>query len=114
MLRLLVIIMADLLGHLLLAAFATAALSVTIAKSAIGSPLRRWAYHLGEMVGDMVSCYYCISHWIAFAFVLTGFAPYRATWFATIYDIVLWTFAIVGMAAILSGVIIILKRQQQD
>jgi hypothetical protein len=53
-------------------------LSQTLAKERIFAPLRRQLGGMKTWVGYLVSCPWCVSHWIAFVLVpLTGLYPVR-------------------------------------
>ncbi len=55
-------------------------LSYTIAKERIFAPLRDRLGGRRTWAGYLVSCPYCVSHWVAFALVpLTGTYPIRAS-----------------------------------
>lgn len=95
-----------------LLALATAALSVTIAKSTVGAPLRHAGYLVSDTIGDLLSCYYCISHWIALALVF-WFMPGNQAWLPYLVAMAVYSFAIVALAALISGLIIALKKQSQ-
>lgn len=95
-----------------LLALATAALSVTIAKSTVGTPLRHAGYLISDAIGDLLSCYYCVSHWIAAVLVL-WFMPRNQAWPDYLIAITVYSFAIVALAALISGLIIALKKHSQ-
>ncbi|MEP6654665.1 MAG: DUF1360 domain-containing protein, partial [Myxococcales bacterium] len=61
------------LAQLLLVALVVMGLSHTIARERIGEPLRRWLGGKETWLGYLVSCPYCLSHWLAMALVpVTG------------------------------------------
>ena len=91
---------------------ATAAISVTISKSNIGAPLRRGAFAIHDSLGAMVSCYYCIAHWIALGFALVYQQP-AANLGLHFVNLIVLTFATVAVAAIFAGLIIALKKFSQ-
>ncbi|MEO5767176.1 MAG: DUF1360 domain-containing protein [Polyangia bacterium] len=61
------------LVQLLLLALVVMGLSHTIARERIAEPLRRWLGGKETWLGYLVSCPYCLSHWLAMALVpVTG------------------------------------------
>jgi hypothetical protein len=68
---------------LLLLGAATGAISMTVSKSKFFKPLRNylnefstgfnWVARVGGFLGDLVSCPYCTSHWVAFLLTLAYF-----------------------------------------
>lgn len=60
-------------GHLLVVSAVVMGLAQTIAKERIFAPLRDRLGNKETWLGYLVSCPYCVSHWLAFAIVpLTG------------------------------------------
>lgn len=49
---------------------ATAAISFLIAQSSLFGGLRRWVYKHSKHLYNLVTCYYCLSHWVALAMVI--------------------------------------------
>lgn len=86
---------------------ATTAISVTISKSEAFSPVRESVYKLSSWLGELVSCSYCLSHWVAFVFVLIYRPVIIEKYF--VIDLVVSAFSIVTVSAILSGIIIKMK-----
>ncbi|MBC8132224.1 MAG: DUF1360 domain-containing protein [Deltaproteobacteria bacterium] len=63
-------------GQLIAVALVVMGLSHTIARERIGEPLRRRLTARNAWLGYLVSCPYCLSHWIAMILVpLTGTYP---------------------------------------
>ena len=56
--------------RLALLAPAVAVVSMTVTMSKLFSPLRKVAKSGSEWLGELLSCPYCISHWVALAAVL--------------------------------------------
>ncbi len=85
-------------------ALATAAISVTISKARIFASVREWVTAHSTWLGELISCSYCTSHWVAIAFV----AIYRPVLIPqqAVVDLIVSVFAMVGIAAVMSGVII--------
>jgi len=48
---------------------ATASISFTIAEAKVCLPLREWAKRRSSLLGELLSCGYCVGHWVAFALV---------------------------------------------
>jgi hypothetical protein len=60
---------------LVLITLATASLSLTLAKSHVTASAREWVSARWPLGGKLFGCAYCISHWVALAFMLlSGFA----------------------------------------
>ena len=81
---------------------AAAAVSVTLTKAKIFHRVRlavsrRWEW------GELVHCHYCVVHWVALFLVLV-YQP-RPVQAAPPLDLLVAAFAIVGISAILMGVI---------
>ena len=58
------------LGQLLEMGVATGVASLTITRSRPLRPVRDWIYNRSLWWGELVSCPYCMSHWVAAALVL--------------------------------------------
>jgi hypothetical protein len=71
----------DALGNILVAALATWQLVDIIRHAAIAAPIRLWAQAAADsggrwaFVGKLLLCPYCLSHWVAAAFVLALASP---------------------------------------
>jgi hypothetical protein len=93
-------------------ALATAAISVTTSKARVFASARRWIASRSDWFGDLVSCTYCTSHWVAIAFV----AIYRPVivhqWI--VIDLIVSVFTTVALSAIISGAIIKLNPFHGD
>ena len=48
----------------------TASLSYTITETKIFEPFRKWLREKNEFMGKLVSCGYCMGHWIALVLVV--------------------------------------------
>lgn len=48
---------------------AVASISFTISETRLFAPLRTWIMDRNAFVGEIVSCGYCLGHWVAFALV---------------------------------------------
>jgi hypothetical protein len=45
---------------------ATSTISLTITRAKVSRPLRGWVTRRNNFFGEMITCPYCTSHWIAF------------------------------------------------
>lgn len=88
--------------YLAVLAMAVSAFSVTATKSVVTKPLRQWLTIHWPFAGKLMSCPYCLSHWVAF--ILAPMAGIRLLewWLPNLLVVV---FAIVAMAALCSAVI---------
>jgi hypothetical protein len=84
----------------IIVAFAVSACSITLAKSHMMIPYRRL---MGKMrLGNLARCHYCTSHWLSMA-VVAAYQPSVGAGFWP--DLIVAWLAIVGLAALISGVI---------
>lgn len=49
--------------------FVTASISFTVTETKIFMPLREWVKGENSFLGKLLSCGYCLGHWIAFVMV---------------------------------------------
>lgn len=49
--------------------FVTASISFTVTETKLLLPLREWTKRRNAFLGELISCGYCFTHWIAFALV---------------------------------------------
>jgi len=89
---------------LLYLAFATSAISVTLTRADIAQGLRDWLERLVAPRPHPLSCPYCTSHWVSILLVMV-YRPAALTLFAP-FDLMVTWLAIVGMAGVISGVIV--------
>ncbi len=85
-------------------ALATAAISVTISKARLFASAREWIAKRNTWLGELMSCSYCTSHWVAIALVAIYRPVLVSQWI--IVDLFVSVFAVVAIAAIVSGMII--------
>lgn len=84
-----------------LLSLATAACSLTIAKSTITDGLRDWALRRVLPVGQLLSCPYCLSHWIAFILMLWAKPVlFNGFWI----NLCVGTFSLIGGSTIVVGI----------
>jgi hypothetical protein len=88
-------------------AFAVAALSITIARSSFTNWLRDILDKRIPIIGKLLSCPYCVSHWVAFGISFWMFYP---EWPLLLFA----TFALVGASALIIGVIMRLFLSHED
>lgn len=84
-------------------ALATAAISVTISRAWIFASFRMWVSYHSAWLGELVSCSYCLSHWVAIVLV----AIYRPVIIKhlVVIDLVVSVFVMVTLAAITGGLV---------
>lgn len=85
-------------------ALATAAISVTVSKARVSASAREWIASRSTWLGELVSCSYCTSHWVAIALVAIYRPVLISQWI--VVDLLVSVFGMVAIAAIVSGVII--------
>lgn len=83
---------------------AVAAISMTIAKGKIFLPLRQWVEDRNEWLGNLVSCPYCTSHWVAVV-VVALYQPKLTSFTFGIVDLIVSVFAIVTLSSFFAGLI---------
>lgn len=93
-------------------ALAVAAIAVTTSKSRMFTPTRKWVAGRSNLLGELASCHYCTSHWVAFVLVAIYRPVLVPQWF--LLDLLVSVFAVVAIAAVISGVIIKLTPFQAD
>ena len=86
----------------IIASFAISACSLTLTRSAMMIPLRRWIRSKNSFFGAMISCHYCTSHWLAAMVVVISTPAVDGGFFL---DLVLAWLGLVGISALISGVI---------
>lgn len=43
---------------------ATSSIAITVTKSILFEPVRKFVKNLNPKLGELISCYFCLSHWI--------------------------------------------------
>jgi hypothetical protein len=84
----------------IIAGFAVSACSITLSKSAMMTPYRKVMKWAG--LENLARCHWCTSHWLAIAVVATS-KPVVGGFFWL--DLILAVFALVGIAGLISGLI---------
>lgn len=92
--------MLDAIAHLMVLGAASAALSVTVARSHVFGSVRSWVASISRVAGDLVSCHYCMGHWAA-VIALVAWPPAEWTWGTMIVS---WL-AITGLSGYFSRLI---------
>ncbi len=92
------------LYQVIVLALATAAISVTTSKSRLFASAREWSAKKNTWLGELVSCSYCTSHWVAITLVVIYQPVVVSQW--VVIDLFVSVFVIVAIAAIVSGVVI--------
>lgn len=88
---------------LLLISAATSAISLTISRAKIFEWLRKGLPKRkppGKFLAELISCPYCISHWVALALVWAYPLRFTGNFYV---DLIVLTFAVVGISAVMSG-----------
>lgn len=86
---------------LILISLAVASTSMTISKSTLFSPLRIWIKNKDELCCELISCPYCVSHWISLFISLLIDITVTNSWL-NIYIIM---FSIIALSAFWCGLI---------
>lgn len=92
-------------------ALATAAISLTITKGRIFTSAREWIAGRNKWLGELMSCPYCTSHWVAIVLVAIYRPVIIQQWF--LIDLLVSVFAMVAMSAVICGVVIKLSPSQE-
>ena len=87
-------------------ALAVSVASITITKAKVSAPLRAWLKRHSSFLGELTSCPYCFSHWLAFgvalayrpALALSGFWP---------LDLFVAALVLVALASLTTGLIFV-------
>lgn len=84
---------------IIITAMAVSTISLTVSKSKIFESTRTFITNKSYWFGELVSCFYCFSHWVAACVV-------AATDLKTNYGFIITTLAIINIAAIFTGIIL--------
>jgi len=85
-------------------ALATAAISVTVSRARVFASAREWIAARSSWLGELVSCSYCTSHWVAIALVAIYRPVLIPQW--VVVDFLVSVFGVVAIAAVVSGMIV--------
>jgi hypothetical protein len=96
-------------GEIVWLALATAALSLTVAKTHAFEWLRTWVFARSDFLGELLSCHYCMSHWFALGLVAV-YRPVVVSSGIILFDLAVSVFALVALSALVSATIARLMR----
>ena len=88
------------LTDILIMALATATVSVTVGQSKLFAPLRAWVKEHWDLGGELISCPYCLGHWVAL-----GVGPVYWSGPVDVATVTTVWLATVALAALISGTI---------
>jgi hypothetical protein len=76
-------------------------ISMSFTQGSMFDPVRAWIMGKNKLLGDLFKCFFCLSHWLAFA----GVAIYqpRPLHSTLLVDLVVASFTIVTLATLSSG-----------
>src|SRR5688572_15168345 len=76
-------------------------ISMSFTQGSMFDPVRAWIMGKNKLLGDLFKCFFCLSHWLAFA----GVAIYqpRPLQSTLLVDLVVASFTIVTLATLSSG-----------
>ncbi|HEX2059355.1 MAG TPA: DUF1360 domain-containing protein [Thermoanaerobaculia bacterium] len=89
---------------LVILALAVSAIAMSITQGTIFAPFRTWLAAKNHRLGELFACFFCLSHWVAFAAVAV-FQPRPLRSGFYVADLVVSAFATIGLAVITSGII---------
>lgn len=98
--------------ELILLGFGVSALSITIAKGTIFKNLRDWTGRKSKFFGGLLTCTYCLSHWVALFLVLI-YKP-EPFGYTSIINCIVAVFVLVGVSSLITGVILSLPPLKQQ
>lgn len=79
---------------------ATSTVSVTVAQSRLFQPLRAWVSGVWPWMGELLSCPYCLGHWVAAILLLLTTAGHVTP----IGGLILWL-SVTAVSSLVSGII---------
>lgn len=89
------------LSAILVLALATSAISMSFTQGSMFEPLRGWIARQNALLGELSRCFFCLSHWVAFAAVaIYQPRPLRIWWAA---DLIVSAFGVIALATLISG-----------
>lgn len=99
--------------YLIILSMCVSTVSLTIAKSKFFSFLRHWVNKRNEKLGSLVSCPYCMSHWVAAFYVvlLYTYSPIIMVTNILFIDISITMFATIALATIISGIMLLSTKK---
>ncbi|GAA4254297.1 DUF1360 domain-containing protein [Azospirillum formosense] len=88
----------------LVIALASSSISITITQTELFAPLRAWATKVHPMVGHLMHCFYCTSHWAVIAGILI-YQPVLVSSGHHAADLIVSAFFTITVATLTSGMI---------
>jgi hypothetical protein len=82
-------------------ALACSGIAMSFTQGSMFDALRAWIMRQNKLLGDLAKCFFCLSHWLAFAAVAI-YQP-RPLQAHLLVDLIIAAFAIVTMATLASG-----------
>lgn len=83
---------------------AIAVVALTVTKAKISAPMRARAEKRSKWLGELVSCPFCFSHWLAFGAVVAYRQPLVSSGFIVL-DLLVTALAMVATSALVVGAI---------
>jgi len=92
--------------NLIILSMCVSTVSLTITKSKFFSFLRYWVNKRNERLGALLSCSYCMSHWVAtfFVILLYIYSPIIMVTNILLIDAIITIFATISLATIITGI----------
>lgn len=79
-------------------------ISMSFTQGSMFDPVRAWIMNKNKLLGDLFKCFFCLSHWLAFAGVAI-YQPRPLQSATLLVDLVVASFTIVTLATLSSGLI---------
>lgn len=92
-------------------ALATMAISLTTSRALVFAPFRMWVASKSSWLGELVSCFYCTSHWVAIALVVIYRPVLVQKWLPL--DFFVSVFVVVAISAVLNALVTRLTPMQR-
>lgn len=83
-------------NELLLLSVVVASVSFTVAEARLFSPARRWFQAKAPLLGELLSCGYCLSHWVALILVVVFRPRPTVSWWLLDYFFAVLILAWIG------------------
>ncbi|MBI3956750.1 MAG: DUF1360 domain-containing protein [Candidatus Kerfeldbacteria bacterium] len=85
-------------------ALATAAIAVTVSKAKIFNGVRERVIRRSHRLGELLTCPYCTSHWVAFTLVAIYRPVLVQAWLPV--DLLVSAFVVVALASLVMGLVL--------
>ena len=99
-------------SKLLILSLATSVIAVTLSKTKVFKPMRHWIWQRNTWSYNLISCTYCLTHWVAFT--LVSIYPLNLMGKYQVIDYFVSSFAVVAIAAVIGGIIKYLNPNPPD